>query len=58
MYFEIVGEISQIEAIAASLGVRERRRLWKTYGRGSWRKSKGVAAIEAKGGTRVLAELH
>jgi hypothetical protein len=38
MYFEVVGAIKQVEVIAAGLGVRERRRLWKAYGRGSWRK--------------------
>jgi hypothetical protein len=38
MYFEVVGEIRQIEVIAAGLQVRERKRLWKAYGRGSWRK--------------------
>jgi hypothetical protein len=58
MYFEIVGEITHIEVIAAGGGVRERGRLWKAYGRGSWRKLKGVAVIEVKGGTRGLAELH
>jgi hypothetical protein len=29
MYFEIVGELKQVEIVAAGLGVRERRRLWK-----------------------------
>jgi hypothetical protein len=34
MHFEIVGELSRIEVIATGSGVRERRRLWKVYGRG------------------------
>jgi len=29
MHFEIIGAIRQIEVIAAGLGIRERRRLWK-----------------------------
>ena len=58
MYFEVVGAIKQVEVIAAALGVRERRRLWKVYGRGSWRKVKGIASVKLRGGVRVMAELH
>jgi len=58
MYFEVVGEIKQVEVIAAGLGVRERRRLWKAYGRGSWRKLKGIASVKLRGGGQVMAELH
>jgi hypothetical protein len=48
MYFEVVGAIKQVEVIAAALGVRERRRLWKVYGRGSWRKVKGIASVKLR----------
>jgi len=58
MYFEIIGEIADVEVIAAGLEVRERRRLWKAYGRGAWRKLKGLAQIKLPDGTRALAELH
>lgn len=58
MHFEIVGKITQIQVIAAGPAIRERRRLWKAYGSGSWRKVKGIATIKLKSGTRVLAELH
>jgi hypothetical protein len=58
MYFEVVGEIKQIEIIAAGLGVRERTRLWKAYGRGSWRKLKGIASVKLKDDGRVMAEVH
>jgi hypothetical protein len=58
MYFEVVGAIKQVEVIAAGLGVRERRRLWKAYGRGSWRKLKGIASAKLRTGARVMAELH
>jgi hypothetical protein len=58
MYFEVVGTIKQVEVIAAGLGVRERRRLWKAYGRGSWRKLKGIARIKLRTGARVTAEVH
>ena len=33
MYFQIVGEISEIETIATSSGIRELQRLRKRYGR-------------------------
>jgi hypothetical protein len=58
MYFEIVGEISQIETIAAQGSIRELARLRKFYGRGRWRKCKGVATIRLTGGILCLAELH
>ena len=58
MHFAIIGEITQIEIIAAGVGVRERKRLWKAYGRGSWRKLKGLAGIKLSDGAQVMAELH
>ena len=58
MHFEIIGEIKQVENIATGVGVRERNRLRKTYGRGSWRKLKGLASIKLSDGAQVLAELH
>jgi hypothetical protein len=41
--FEIVGEIDQVETIASGRGVKIRAHLQKTYGKGRWRKLKGVA---------------
>jgi hypothetical protein len=32
--------------------------LWKAYGRGSWRKLKGIASIKLRDGALVIAELH
>ena len=58
MHFAIIGEITQIEIIAAGVGVRERKRLWKAYGRGSWRKLKGLAGIKLSDGAQVMAELR
>ena len=58
MYFEIVGEIKRVEVIATALGVRDRKRLWRAYGRGSWRKLKGIASIKLRDGALVIAELH
>lgn len=58
MDFEIVGEITDAETIAAGTGVRDRARLRKQYGRGRWRKLKGVARVRLKSGRIRLAEIH
>ena len=58
MYFEIIGEVSAIETIAAGSGIRELARLRKRYGRGRWRKRKGIARVRLTDGEIVLAELH
>ena len=56
--FEIVGEISDVETFAVGLGVRDRKRLWRLYGKGRWRKRKGVAQVRLPSGRIRLAELH
>jgi len=56
--YEIVDEINQIETIASGMGVRERTRLWKKYGRGRWRKLKGIAHVRLVDGTIRLAVIH
>ena len=58
MDFEIVSEITRIELIATGHGIRDRKRLQKNYGRGRWRKLKGVATVRLADGTLRLAELH
>jgi hypothetical protein len=58
MDFEIVSEITDIETIAAGTGVRDRARLRRQYGRGRWRKLKGVARVRLLSGRIRLAELH
>jgi hypothetical protein len=40
MYFEILGEITEIERIAAGTSIREVAQLRKRYGHGRWRKLK------------------
>jgi hypothetical protein len=56
MRFEILGEISDIETFATASGIREIGRLRRIYGRGRWRKRKGVARV--CDGSTHLAELH
>ena len=58
MYFEIIGEFSVVETIATGSGIRELARLRKFYGRGRWRKRKGVARVRLMDGEIVLAEVH
>jgi hypothetical protein len=58
MDFKIVGEISGVENIAVGVGLRDRVRLRKQYGRGRWRKLKGVASVRLPDGTIRLAEIH
>jgi hypothetical protein len=45
MYFEIIGEITDVKTIAAGSSIREIARLRKTYVLGRWRKLKGRATI-------------
>jgi len=58
MGFEIVSSIADIETIAVGAAVRDRRRLDRVYGKGRWRKLKGVALVRLQGGTTRKAELH
>lgn len=58
MYFEIVGPITEVEPIAAGSGVRQRSRLRRQYGRGRWRKLKGIATVRIASGEPRRAEIH
>ncbi len=58
MHFEIIGDITDIEPIAVGSAIREVTRLRKQYGRGRWRKLKGIALIRLANGRLRRAELH
>ena len=58
MDFEILGDVTDIETIAAGAGIRELARLRKRYGRGRCRKRKGIAEIRLRTGEIARAELH
>lgn len=58
MDFELVEELRDIQIIATGVGVRDRPRLRKYYGRGRWRMLKGVARVRLPDGTIRLAEIH
>ncbi len=58
MYFEILGDISNVETFAIGTSIREIARLRKFYGRGRWRKRKGIARVRLEDGEVRLAEVH
>ena len=58
MSFEIIGEITDIETIAAGSAIRDIARLKKCYGLGRWRKLKGIALVRLSNGRIRRAELH
>ena len=47
-----------VETIATGRAIRERRRLEKVYGKGRWRKRKGVAKVRFADGSLHTAEIH
>ncbi len=56
--FEILGAVLQLETIAVGRAIRELKRLEKRYGKGRWRKKKGVARIRLTDGSGHTAEIH
>lgn len=58
LYFEIIGEIEEIETIALGGRIRDIMRLRKQYGLGRWRKLKGVAKVRLESGRVCKAEVH
>jgi hypothetical protein len=58
MDFHVVGVIEAIETIAIGKAIRELPRLEKTYGKGRWRKLKGVATVQFTDDSLARAEVH
>jgi hypothetical protein len=58
MYFDLIGEITHVETFATGSGIREIGRLRKLYGRGRWRKRKGLSRVRLADGTVRRAEVH
>ena len=56
--FEIVSPITDIEPIATGTSIRLLRLLRKVYGRGRWRKLKGVATVRLGNGVLRKVALH
>jgi hypothetical protein len=58
MNFEIIGKITDIETIAAGNSIRILPVLRRRFGKGRWRKLKGIAPVRLRDGTIRLAEVH
>ena len=58
VFFEIIGEIEEIETIAIGGRIRDIMRINKQYSPGRWRKLKGVARVRLENGKICKAELH
>ena len=58
MHFEIIGEIEEVEIMAVGGSIRDIMRLQKQFGRGRWRKLKGIAKVRLQSGRIHKAELH
>lgn len=56
--FTIIGKIVAIEPIAVGNAIRELASLEKRFGKGRWRKLKGVTTVSLFDGTKRLAEVH
>lgn len=58
MKFEVIGEIKSPETFATGNAIREIKRLRRAYGKGRWRKRKGIADIRFEDGSVRRAEIH
>jgi hypothetical protein len=56
--FDIVGTITDVETIAAGPSVKVLSFLRKAYGRGRWRKLKGIATVRLRNSKLRRVELH
>ena len=58
MGFEILGEIRNITTIATGRGVYIKQYLERTYGKGRWRKMKGISTVQFADGKIHETEIH
>jgi hypothetical protein len=56
--WDIIGEISHIETIAASSSIRILDELQAEYGEARWRKLKGIVTVRFFNGVSRRAEVH
>ena len=55
---KILSEIKNIEVIAKGSSVKIRKKLEKLYGRGNWKKMKGIAKVRLSDNSVKLTEIH
>jgi hypothetical protein len=58
MHFKVIGQIENVEILAVGGHIRDIMRLQKQFGRGRWRKLKGVATVRLPSGRIHRAEVH
>ncbi len=58
VHFELIGSITKIETFAVGSAIREIARLRRIYGKGRWRKRKGVAKVRLADGSVHESEIH
>jgi len=58
MFFNLAGDIDEIELIAAGKAIRDIKRLRKQFGPGRWRNLKGVGTVRLFDGRIRTAEIH
>jgi hypothetical protein len=58
MNFKIIGPIADTETIAVGTAIRERARLRKLYGKGRWRKLKGLLPSACQMVRYAKADIH
>jgi len=58
MDFKLRSDIADVQEIAVDRSIRILAKLEKLYGRGRWRKLKGIAMVELPDGSVAGAELH
>jgi hypothetical protein len=58
MKFEIVGELRAVETVASGRQIRVLALLVKKWGKGRWRKMKGIAVVRLRSGRLREAEIH
>ncbi|MBM4020356.1 MAG: hypothetical protein FJ288_18890 [Planctomycetes bacterium] len=58
MDFEILGRLTDVQTLARGTGIRNLGRLRRAYGKGNWRKMKGIARIRLRTGRVRFAELR
>jgi len=58
MKYEVIDKIEPIEVIATGKSIREISRLNRIYGRGRWRKLKGITKVRFEDGRVCKADVH
>ena len=56
--FQLLSEIRDVKIIASGRGVYLKHYLDRTYGKGRWRKMKGIASVRLADGSIREAEIH